>query len=125
MSGFGGFKLLGVKPQTDANKVKVCLAIAQFLSSEETQLARYEAVGWGPSNVAAQQSEAVKADEALSALGEQLANSIPQGQYPNDYWALGTSLGDSVIAGDYDNASDEDLMKALEEFQATCESYAK
>ena len=98
LSGFGGFKLLGVKPQADANKMQVCLAIAQFLSSEETQVARYDAVAWGPSNVAAQQSEAVKADEALSALAEQLAYTIPQGQYPNDYWALATSLGDSVIS---------------------------
>lgn len=124
-SGFGGFKLLGVKPQTDANKLAVCQAIAKYLSSEEVQLARYAEVGWGPSNVAAQQSEEVKADEALSALAEQLAFTIPQGQYPNDYWSLGTSLGDSVIAGEYDNASDEDLMKVLEDFQATCQSYAQ
>ncbi len=125
LGGFGGFKLIGVKPQEDANKYQVCLAMAQFLSNEETQLARYEEAGWGPSNVAAQQSDAVKADEALSALAEQLANTIPQGQYPNDYWSLATSLGDSIIAGDYDNASDDDLMKVLEEFQATCESYAQ
>ncbi len=124
-SGFGGFKLLGVKPQTDANKLAVCQAIAKYLSSEEVQLARYAEAGWGPSNKAAQQSADVQADEALSALAEQLAFTIPQGQYPNDYWTLATSLGDSVIAGEYDNASDEDLMKVLEEFQATCESYAK
>ena len=125
LSGFGGFKLLGVKPQADANKMQVCLAIAQFLSNEETQAARYDAVAWGPSNVAAQQSEAVKADEALSALAEQLAYTIPQGQYPNDYWTLATSLGDSIISGDYDNATDEELMSVLEEFQATCQSYAQ
>ena len=124
-SGFGGFKLMGIKPQTDANKLAVCHAIVKHLSSEEVQLARYNEVGWGPSNVAVQQSDAVKADEALSALAEQLAFTIPQGQYPNDYWALGTSLGDSVIAGEYDNASDEELMKVLEDFQATCQSYAQ
>lgn len=124
LGGFGGFKLLGVKPQTDANKLQVCLAMAQFLSNEQTQLARYEAVAWGPSNLAAQQSEAVKADEALSALAAQLAETIPQGQYPDGYWTLATSLGDSIIAGDYDNASDDDLRKVLEDFQATCQSYA-
>ena len=125
LGGFGGFKLLGIKPQTDANKLAVCQAIAQFLSSEETQLARYDVVGWGPSNMAAQQSDAVQADEALSALAEQLAETIPQGQYPNDYWTLATSLGDSVIAGEYDNASDEDLMAVLQNFQDTCTSYAQ
>lgn len=125
LGGFGGFKLLGIKPQTDANKLAVCQAMAQFLSSEETQLARYDVVGWGPSNMAAQQSDAVQADEALSALAEQLAETIPQGQYPNDYWTLATSLGDSVIAGEYDNASDEDLMAVLQNFQDTCTSYAQ
>lgn len=125
LGGFGGFKLLGVKPQTDANKLAVCQAMAQFLSSEETQLARYDVVGWGPSNMAAQQSDAVKSDEALAALAEQLAETIPQGQYPNDYWTLATSLGDSIIAGDYDNASDEDLMATLQSFQDTCISYAQ
>lgn len=124
LGGFGGFKLLGIKPQTDSNKMQVCLAIAQFLSSEETQLARYNAVSWGPSNKAAQQSSEVQADVALSALAEQLAETIPQGQYPNEYWQLATSLGDDVISGNYDNASDEDLMAVLETFQTTCKSYA-
>ncbi|MDO4332813.1 MAG: extracellular solute-binding protein [Eubacteriales bacterium] len=124
LSGFGGFKLLGVKPQTDTNKATVCMELAKYLSSAEVQLARYNEVGWGPSNLEAQADEAVKADEALSALAEQLAYTIPQGQYPNDYWSLATALGDDIIADKYDNASDEDLMKALEEFQATCESYA-
>ena len=124
LSGFGGFKLLGVKPQEDANKMAVCLAMASYLSSEEVQLARYNEVLWGPSNLNAQANDAVKADEALSALAEQLAFTIPQGNYPGDYWTLATALGDSVISGDYDNASDEDLMKVLEDFQATCESYA-
>ncbi len=125
LGGFGGFKLIGIKPQTDANKMQVCLAIAQFLSSADTQLARYEAVGWGPSNVTAQQSDVVKADVALSALAEQLALTIPQGQYPNDYWSLATSLGDTVIAGEYDNATDDELMTVLQDFENTCKSYAQ
>ena len=125
MSGFGGFKLLGVKPQEDEDKLAVCDALAAYLSSEEVQLARYEAVGWGPSNLNAQQSDAVKADAALSALAEQLAFTIPQGQYPGDYWNLATSLGDSIISGELKpDSSDEDLSAALQKFQDTCLSYA-
>jgi len=124
MGGFSGFKLIGVKPQTDADKLAACQALAQYLSSEEVQLARYEAVQWGPSNKAAQQNEEVQANEALAALAEQIQFDIPQGQYPGDYWTLATSLGDSVISGDYTDASDEDLMAALQTFQDTCISYA-
>ena len=124
LGGFGGFKLIGVKPQTDANKLAVCQAIAQYLSGKDVQLARYKANGWGPSNKEAQQDSAVQSDTALTALNQQLQFDIPQGQYPDDYWSTATSLGDSVIAGDYDNASDDDLMAALQSFQDTCNSFA-
>lgn len=126
MSGFGGFKLLGVKPQEDENKLMVCDAVAAYLAGEDVQLARYNEVGWGPSNINAQQSDAVKADVALSALAEQLPYTIPQGQYPGDYWALATSLGDSIRSGELtSSSSDDDLMKALQDFQDTCISYAQ
>lgn len=125
MSGFGGYKMMGVKPQAEQGKMIVCLNLAEYLSSEDVQMARYESNGWGPSNVNAQNSDEVKSDVALSALAEQLVNTIPQGQYPGDYWTLATSLGDSVIAGDYNNATDDDLMSALTDFQTTCEGYAK
>ena len=124
LSGFGGFKLLGVKPQTDEDKLAACDALAAWLTSGDVQLARYEALGWGPSNLAAQQSDAVKNDAALSALADQLQYTIPQGQYPGDYWSLATGLGDRVIADEFDNADDDALMAALTEFQDACISYA-
>ena len=124
MSGFGGFKLLGVKPQTDADKLAVCDALALYLTSEDVQLARYNAVGWGPSNLNAQNSDAVKSDEALSALGQQLAFTIPQGQYPGDYWTRAEALAGDVQAS-FQTASDDDLKAALATFQADLESYAK
>lgn len=126
MSGFGGFKLLGVKPQTEDAKLAACDALAYYLAGEEAQLARYKEVGWGPSNIKAQASSDVKSDAALSALAEQLQYSIPQGQYPGDYWTLSTSLGDSIRNGELSSySSDDDLMAALQKFQDTCESYAQ
>ena len=124
LSGFGGFKMLGVKPQTDDAKLAACDALAAYLTSGDVQLARYEALKWGPSNLAAQQSDIVKADAALAALGEQLAYTVPQGQYPGDYWSLATGLGDRIIAKEFDDADDAALMDALTEFQDTCISYA-
>ncbi len=126
MSGFGGFKLLGVKPQEDEDKLMACDALAAWLSSGDVQLARFDAVGWGPSNLEAQKSDAIQADAALSALAEQLQYTIPQGQYPGEYWTLATSLGDSVISGELTvDSSDDELMDALTKFQDTCISYAE
>ena len=124
LSGFGGFKMLGVKPQEDEAKLAACDALAAYLTSGEVQLARYEALGWGPSNLEAQKSDAVQSDVALAALAEQLAFTIPQGQYPGDYWSLATGLGDKILAKEYDDADDAALMDALTEFQDTCISYA-
>ena len=124
LGGFSGYKLIGQKPQEDEGKLAACDLLANYLASEPVQLARYQAVQWGPSNINAQQNEEVKANAALAALNEQMAFDIPQGQYPGDYWSLATGLGDSIIGGDYDDASDDDLMAALTDFQATCEGYA-
>ena len=123
LGGFGGFKMLGVKPQTDENKLAACDALALYLSSGEVQQARYDAVKWGPSNLTAQASDAVKADEALSALAAQLNFCIGQGQYPGEYWSLATALGDDILADKLDNATDEQLMETLVNFQATAGSY--
>lgn len=124
MGGFSGYKLLGVKVQEDATKLAACKSLAAYLSSEEVQLARYKAVGWGPSNLKAQANADVQADVALSALRAQLEYMIPQGQYPGDYWSRATALGDSVIAGEFDNYSDDELMAVLQQFEKDCKSYA-
>ena len=125
LGGFGGFKMLGVKPQTDEAKLAACDALALYLSSGDVQLARYNEVKWGPSNLTAQQSEAVKSDAALSALASQLAYCIGQGQYPGDYWTLATALGDDILADKYDNYTDEQLLEVLTTFQTTAGSYVK
>ena len=125
LSGFGGFKMLGVKQQTNDDKLAACDALAAFLTSGDVQLARYKALGWGPSNLAAQQDEAVKADIALSALAEQLAYTIPQGNYPNEYWTAATGLGDDILAKKLNDADDAALMAALEAFVANCQTGVK
>ena len=124
LSGFGGNRLLGVKPQIYEGKAIVCLNLAEYLSSEEVQLARYEAMGWGPSNLKAQQNYAVQADVALSALAAQLNYAIPQGQYPGDYWSRATVLGDYILSGAYDTSSSDEVLKsALAQFEEDCRGY--
>lgn len=124
LGGFGGFKLLGVKPQTEAGKLRVCLELAKYLTSTECQLARFESNGWGPSNLTAQADDAVQADPALAALAAQLNYAIPQGQYPDGYWTRATSLGDDIISGNITTTtSDDDLRAVLEQFQSDCNSY--
>ncbi len=123
LGGFGGFKMLGVKPQTDEAKLAACDALALYLTSGEVQKARYDAVAWGPSNLEAQKSEAVQADVALAALADQLQYCIGQGQYPGDYWSLATALGDDILADKYNDYTDEQLLEVVTTFQTTAGTY--
>ncbi len=125
MSGMGGYKLIGVKPQTEKAKQQACLSLANHLSSEEVQLARFDALGWGPSNLNAQANEKVASDPTLKALAEQMAFMVPQGQYPNDFWTDVKAFGSSVNTGEFDNLSDDELLTKLQELQTKLESYAK
>lgn len=126
MSGFSGYKLLGVKPQEDADKLAVCDALAAYLSSGDVQLDRFKALGWGPSNLEARKDDAVTKDAAMMAVFEQMKLDQTQGQYPGDYWTTAEGLGGDIVQGNITaSTSDDDLMKTLQTFQDTCKSYAK
>ena len=123
MSGFSGNKLLGVKPQTEGGKLAMCYEIAKMLTDTDAQLERFNAQGWGPSNLKALADDAVKSDEALSALSEQFAYTIPQGQYPGEWWDLAGALGADVENGTLTvDSSDEDFMAELKTHDDTCAS---
>ncbi|MCR5032345.1 MAG: extracellular solute-binding protein [Lachnospiraceae bacterium] len=119
LSGMGGYKLLGVKPQEDDNKLAVCDAAALFLSSEEVQLARYQELGWGPSNTAAFNSAEVQADPVIVAVATQMTYAKPQLQYPEAFWNAAGSLGGDLVSKTLTaDSSDDDLKAALDAVQA-------
>ncbi|MBQ9121120.1 MAG: extracellular solute-binding protein [Clostridia bacterium] len=115
MSTWSGFKLMGVNPTQSEEAVKVSHQLAAYLTSEDIQLERYIFAGWGPSNLAAQQSEEVQSDKALSALREQMAVSPSQPQCSNNFWTKLGALGTEVDAGTYDSYTDAQLQAVLDE----------
>ena len=94
-----------------------CSALASYLTGENAQLERFNEVYWGPSNKKAQSSQAVREDEALSALAAQLAYCQPQGQIPGAYWDLATGLFRQVASGSLDSADDSQLLATLTSFE--------
>ena len=116
LGSYNGCKLMGVKPQADAKRAAALHQLAQYMTSEEVQLERFNAVGWGPSNVKAQASEAVKAAPHLSALIAQNAYSRPQGQIHGSWWDIAKVIATSIKdGGDLATAlkTYEDSMNAL------------
>ena len=114
LGSYTGNKLMGVKPQTDAKKQAVLHLLAQYLTNEECQMARYNQFQWGPSNMNAQASEAVQANISLAALAKQNNFGQPQGQIHGSWWDIAKLLGAQAKAA----ASDADLQKALDEYTA-------
>ncbi len=112
LGSFNGCKLLGVKPQLDAVRAAALNQLALYLTGEKCQMERFEALAWGPSNIAAQQSDAVQANPGLAALLAQSPYSIPQGQIHGSWWDIAKVIGDDVK-----NADDEaGLQAALDNY---------
>ena len=112
LGSFNGCKLMGVKPQVDAAKAAALHRLAQYLTGEQCQMERFEALSWGPSNIVDQASEAVQANPGLAALIAQSAYSVPQGQIHGSWWDIAKVIGDDVKA-----ATDEaGLQKALDNY---------
>ena len=99
LGSFNGCKLMGVKPQADATRAAVLNLLAQYLTGEACQLERFNAVGWGPSNVAAQGADAVKAAPHLQALMAQNNYSRPQGQIHGSWWDIAKVIATSIKDG--------------------------
>ena len=115
LGSYTGNKLMGVKPQQDAKKAAVLSLLAQYLTGEECQSQRYDQFQWGPSNKAAQASDAVQANPSLAALAKQGEFGLPQGQIHGSWWDIAKVLGADAKAAN----SDEDLQTALDEYKAT------
>lgn len=113
LASYFGCKLMGIKPQSDAKKQTVLHLLAQFLTNEENQLARFNSFGWGPSNVAAQGNEAVQSDISLLALTKQNEFAVTQGNINGAWWDIAKLLGADAKA----STTDDQLKNALQEYE--------
>ena len=112
LGSFSGCKLLGVKPQVDHDKATALTALAIYLTGEQCQLERFEDRAWGPSNLAAQGSEAVQANPGLLALQKQNQFATVQGQIHGSWWDIAKVIGDDIKAAE----DDAGLQAALDNY---------
>lgn len=115
MSSFGGYKLIGVNSQTDAEMMVYAMDLADYLTNEENQVKRFEARGYGPSNVNAAASDAVQANVALAALSLQSQYAVSQNNVLGQYWSPAEALGTTLEAKDYSTSLQELLDTMVEQ----------
>ena len=115
LGSYSGSKLMGVKPQENADRRAALHALAQHLTNEQCQKERFRTLGWGPSNINAQNSVEVRDDPALAALLAQSAYAIPQGQIPGNWWGIAADLAKEIKNASEDSA----IQAALDQYQAS------
>ena len=96
MYTFSGYKLWGVNGFS--KNFIIAHAFAAFLASKEEQRLRYQATGIDPTNLQLRESDEVKADPAVMALYEMIADhAILQGSFPDSYWKAAEAFGKATL----------------------------
>lgn len=122
ISPFTGSKLVGVKPHTDAKLNAACHQLAQYLTGEQAQVERFEAAGWGPSNIAAAQNEKVLSDAVLGSVAQQAPYSVYQGNIPGNWWGNSAQvLGEALQKA----TNDDEIKAALVAYEESLGDYLK
>jgi arabinogalactan oligomer/maltooligosaccharide transport system substrate-binding protein len=85
------------------------MLLAEYLTNEESQVARFEARGLGPANANAAASETVQASPAISALAAQAEYAVPQ-RVGGKYWDPANTLGSTLINGNPDGTDLQTLL---------------
>lgn len=117
LGSYSGYKLMGVKPQTDAGKAEFCHKLAQYLTGKDCQQARLEKLSWGPSNKEAAASNAAQENAALKGLAAQSPYATPQGQIHGGWWDFAKLLGKTK------GKTEDELKDMLTQYKADLEKY--
>jgi arabinogalactan oligomer/maltooligosaccharide transport system substrate-binding protein len=107
MSSYSGCKLIGVNPHS--SNIGWSMLLAEYLTNEDAQIARFEGRGLGPANIEAASSEAVQASPAVAALAEQAEYATPQ-RVGGNYWEPAATLGTILAQGNTDGTDLQTLL---------------
>ena len=73
------------------------MEFADYLTSKEAQIKRFERRGFVPTNLQAQEDERLKEDVVAKAITEQLKHSKTQKDVPSTLWTPMQGLGNAMI----------------------------
>ena len=111
MSCYSGFKLMGVNAYSKNSGWAVLLA--EYLTNEASQTARFNSRQLAPTNLNAATDEAVASNIAIAASAAQDVYGSVQ-NVGGKYWDPTATLGQMIAGGELNGASDETIQKALD-----------
>lgn len=110
MYSFSGYKVLGVNSNSENSYW--AMKLAEYISSGDTQLKRFELIGECPSNIDAASSPEVQASPVCVALSEQSRFSDAQ-RVANTYWNPTYIFGITIAGENPDNKELQLLLDTL------------
>ena len=122
---FAGTKLYGVNPSKSngkAERLNTLHGIANYLTSDDVQSARFDESQQAPSSKAVSAMDKVKSNAAISALANQSADGMAQANLPGNIWSAPATFATWA----YDNAksevSDDVIMTQLQQLDAAVQA---
>lgn len=122
---FAGTKLYGVNPSKSngkAERLNTLHGIANYLTSDDVQSARFDESQQAPSSKAVSATDKVKSNAAISALANQSADGMAQANLPGNIWVAPATFATWA----YDNAksevSDDVIMTQLQQLDTAVQA---
>lgn len=116
MGSFGGYKLVGVNKATKSPLD--AMALAQWLTNEQSQATRFAKRALGPSNLKVAASDDVKANIALGALADQGKFATSQKDVLGTYWSPAEAFGTEMEAKNYAKTIQQQLDDMVKQITA-------
>lgn len=122
---FAGTKLYGVNPSKSngkAERLNVLHGIANYLTSDDVQSARFDESQQAPSSKAVSATDKVKSNAALSALANQSADGNAQANLPGNIWTAPGTFATWVFENAKNKVSDDDIMTQLQQLDESVQA---
>lgn len=122
---FAGTKLYGVNPSKSngkAERLNVLHGIANYLTSDDVQSARFDASQQAPSSKVVSAMDKVKSNAALSALANQSADGNAQANLPGNIWTAPATFATWAFENAKNEVSDDDIMTQLQQLDASVQA---
>lgn len=122
---FAGTKLYGVNPSKssgNSERLNTLHGIANYLTSDDVQSARFDDSQQAPSSKAVSATDKVKSNAALSALANQSADGLAQANLPGNIWSAPATFATWAFENAKNEVSDADLMTQLQQLDASVQA---
>lgn len=118
---FTGTKIYGVNPSKSngkADRLNVLHGIANYLTTDDVQTARFDASQQVPSSKAVSSLDKVKSNAAVGALANQSADGVVQANLPGNIWSAPATFATWAFEHASKTVTDDEIKTQLAQLDA-------